>query len=104
MSSTYDEIISLLSSLSDSQKWRFLECLKREESVLVCLGLCDFRIVEEVKIVDDIIYGKATDLCGKVREDSGFARIIESLIFRIKSPDDLIGEFVDYRMENWPEE
>jgi len=104
MSSTNDKIIGLLISLSDGQRRRLLKCLKREESLVVCLGLMSFRIVEELDGIDDIISGKAAELCILICENPRFAEIIESLVHRIKTPDDLIGEFVDFRMENWPEE
>ena len=104
MSEIFEYIILQLNNLSDEQKKRLLLCIKRDESLSICLGLEKNWIIDNLARIDDIITGQASMFCLMIRENDDFAKMVRSNIFRILAPDDHILDFIDYRMENWPEE
>lgn len=98
------DIFDLLRRLSDDEKERLLICMKRAESMILCLGYERWQTVENLNHIDDILNGQASELCDMLKDNSHFESLMKGLILRILHPDDCIHDFIDYRKEKLPEE
>ena len=104
MSVEYQNIINLLKGLSDCQKTRLVKCILHDAGLEMCLGKQRKSALLGVKNIDSIISGGAGEFCNEIRNSREFASTLKSIIYRIIAPEDLMIDFLDFRMENWPEE
>jgi hypothetical protein len=103
MRNRYEDIITILDSLNPGQKKGALLCMKRDESLIICIGFECIDMLDSLTSVDDIISGKAHQFCEILKENSKLRSVLSDLISRITHPDDLMRDFVDFRVENWQE-
>jgi hypothetical protein len=97
-------ILELLRGLSKGQCDRLLECIKNDEGLVICVGSERESILRSVKDIQSIINGSNVIFISELKENEKFASTFKSVIYRIVAPDDYLMDFLDFRMENWPEE
>jgi hypothetical protein len=54
--------------------------------------------------IEMVISEEHIEFCTELRTNQKFASTFKSLVYRIISPEDDMMDFLDFRMENWPEE
>lgn len=104
MSVEYQNIINLLKDLSHGQRTRLYKCIQDDAGLMVCLGKRGISVLHAVKDIESIISGSAKDFCKEIKTSDQFAVTFKSIVYRIISPEDHLMDFLDFRMENWPEE
>jgi hypothetical protein len=104
MEEKFHSIIELLTSLSKGQCFRLLDCIRYDEGLVICVGAEREYILQSVKDIQSIINGSNGIFISELKENEKFASTFKSVIYRIVAPDDQLMDFLDFRMENWPEE
>lgn len=97
-------ILELLKGLSKGQCECLLVCVKNDEGLLICVGSERASLLRSVKDIQSIINGSNCVFVSELKDNEKFAMTFKSLIYRVISPDDHLMDFLDFRMENWPEE
>jgi len=100
----YQNIINLLKGLSAGQRTRLKKCILNDAGLDMSLGKQRMSVLFNLKDIDSIISGSSVGLCDEIRRNQKFASTFKSIIYRIIAPEDHLMDFLDFRMENWPEE
>ena len=98
------QIMNLLKGLTREQSQRLVQCIHKDEGLLISVGQKKGPMLMSVNSVESILAGKYPQFSKELAENKRFAETLRSMIFRIMAPDDHLMEFFDFRDEAWPEE
>ena len=104
MSNDIQQIINLLKGMSDGQRKRLVTCIHEDAGLLICVGKSKASMLMSISNIEVVISEVHIEFCTELRENQKFSSTFKSLIYRIISPEDDMMDFLDFRMENWPEE
>ena len=104
MSKDIQHIINLLKGLSDGQRKRLVKCIHDDAGLLICVGRSKAPMLMSISNIEKIVTEDHIEFITELRTNPKFSSTFKSMIYRIISPDDDLIDFLDFRMENWPEE
>ncbi len=90
--------------MSDGQCKRLVKCIHDDAGLLICAGKSKASMLMSISNIEMVITEEHIEFTTELRANQKFASTFKSLVYRIISPDDDLMDFLDFRMENWPEE